>query len=289
MWLACRISLSYVLPVPPVPVGTSIVTATTPAPAFLKFYAPEESGSVKLARTSEDIERFESLIQYAKSAETITEENFQWLEKATTPWLAQQLGVYAEHLERDGQATVAARVAWLGVLAAKWVRDDAKYYLANLLTAGNMWLKLGAQATHSNGIDAARGFFEAILHLAAHEQRKERLGAHVGMASYYGLVEDYVGAAFHVDRYLPYIDEIVPRQQHQTVYGQAARIYGKVQDIPGLLFCCERLGKPLPPASQLSAQSLDAVLMTVARLNSLGSNQTAFRIMSEFKSRNRSA
>jgi len=268
------------------------VTETTPTPAFLKFYVPEEPGTAKLARTSEDIERFQSLTQYAESAETISEKKFRWLEKATTPWLAQQLGVYAEHLEVNGQAMLAARVAWLGVLAAKWVRDDAKYYLANLLTAGNMWLKLGAEATDDTtdaAIDAARGFFEVILNLAAYEQRKERLGAHVGMASYYGLIEDYVGAAFHVDRYLPYIDEIVPKQQHETVYGQAARIYGKVQDVPGLLFCCERLGKPLPPASQLSAQPLDAVLMTVARLHSLGSSSTAFRIMSEFKSRNRSA
>jgi hypothetical protein len=47
---------------------------------------------------------------------------------------------------------------------------------------------------------------------------------------------DHVGAAFHLDRYLPFIEEVIPSDAWETVYSQAVTIYGDVKDLPGLLF-----------------------------------------------------
>ena len=219
------------------------------------------------------------LIDFSETSDAIEPHKFEHLRASITPWVAQQAGCYAELLRSRGNIVGAIRMAELSIIAASLIRDTVRLS-ANMLTMANLYYAQGQP-------DEARRLYETALSLPAAGASAERIGAHQGLANYHTDAKQYHDAAYHLDKYLPFIAAITSPTATEGILRQALAVYANSHDIAGILFCTDRLGDPLVKKFEdiLSEQavSIDEALLIVGRLRNFGALTLAQRLRDHWR------
>jgi hypothetical protein len=214
----------------------------------------------------EELAAIDRLMAYCDSNGSIDREYIESFQRSITPWVAQQAGVLAEKFDSEGTPIRATRMAFIASIAARWSGDPVRLS-ANMLTAANILFKNGKH-------DLAVTFYGAILELPFLGAKSERIGAHLGLANYYFFKGNFRDAAYHYDKFLPSLDELLIEPAKSQILIQAARAYAECPDFAGVLFCGEK-SERIPTAkvkADLSNAKVkqDEALLIVARLKALG-------------------
>jgi tetratricopeptide (TPR) repeat protein len=223
--------------------------------------------------TSTDIEAdraaVATLIALAKSRAPLDRAYLDRLNISVTPWVAWQMGIYAEHVADD------THEALLAVKLALWAAsrsNDVARLLANMLTAANTYFRAGER-------DLAETMYEEILVSPLSANTSERFSAYAGMANLNISRDNFRDAAYYFDKCLSSVHLVLDEGGRQQMLANAVTCYVKCKDIGGALVssarCKADLAKQLEKELRTEPPALEERLLIIARLHVLGADSQA--------------
>lgn len=190
-----------------------------------------------------------------------------------TPWVAWQIGIYAEHVAIDTPHAVQAAV--IALWSAAKCKDPARV-LANTLTAANIFFKLGDS-------DMAQFLYEEILSSPLSPNTSERVAANLGIANINLAAGNSEDAAYYFDKCLTSAHLILEKEGRNGMLANAAQSYLRCKDLGGALACLTQLDTTLARKLENDLRrrppSLEQRLMIVSRLHVLGQAGKAEELM----------
>lgn len=151
-----------------------------------------------------------------------------------TPWVASQLGVYAEKLADEGHASSAIRTAAYSVAAAM-TSADSKRLNANLLTYANLLFRFGLQTE-------AASMYEDILDLPFEPGFEERASARLALANLALANERWQEAVNHWEAAVPVLGTLLEEQVRVAMHEVMQPAYLALDDVAGVIHAANRGG-----------------------------------------------
>lgn len=188
-----------------------------------------------------------------------------------TPWVAWQLGCFAEYIAEQRDYEKAFRIAAISVQAAIEAKDSDRLY-ANLLTLSGILLRDG-------NLEEAKSQFFNILELPFPGGENERASAHMSLGSIFEQGSTVDEALYHYEIGLGYLRKTMSEQAHRKMLEHLSHLYADAEDAAGLAHCCMQLG--LGDAEEILRQNVsqemhvEEVLYWTTRLHSLEEHKLA--------------
>ena len=192
-----------------------------------------------------------------------------------TPWVAFQLGCYAELQADDGLIPQGLTTAYVSINAALRCRDSQRIF-GNLLTLAGIYMRAHAS-------DAAEQVYLQILKLPIIDGFLERAGVHLSLATILATKQPRASAEYY-EQALSCLGERLPIEARSKTISNIIGAYKELEDWIGLAYVCEllKLGDVEMPLREMiqSGLSLPNVIEADTRLRRLGANQLADKLYS---------